>query len=84
MIIDRLGDLESLVPLIAEVRIERRNNPSCHSADKDLNGILKQIIDENFYQKDYEKITSQLLYDQVAYADVINTLISIMESRLFC
>lgn len=83
MIIDQLGDLESLVPLIAEVRIERRNNPSCHSSDKDLNAILAQIIDENFYRKDYEKITSQLLYDQVAYDDVILTLIRIIESRLF-
>ena len=83
MIIDQLGDLESLVPLIAEVRIERRNNPSCHSSDKDLNAILAQIIDENFYRKDYEKITSQLLYDQVGYDDVILTLIRIIESRLF-
>ena len=71
MIIDRLGSLESLIPLIAEVRTERHNNPSCHSANKDLNGILTQIMDENFYQKDYEKITSQLLYDPVAYDDVI-------------
>jgi len=84
MIIDRLGNLEALVPLIAEVRIERHNNPRCHSADKDLNAFLTQIIEENFYRRDYEKITSQLLYDQVAYDDVINTLISIMESRLFC
>lgn len=83
MIIDRLGNLESLVPLIAEVRIERHNNPSCPSANKDLNGILNQIIGKNFYQKDYENITSQLLYDQVAYADVILTLIRIIESRLF-
>jgi hypothetical protein len=83
MIIDRLGNLESLIPLIAEVRIERHNNPSCHSANKDLNGILTQIMDENFYQKDYEKITSQLLYDPVAYDDVILTIRRIIESRLF-
>lgn len=83
MIIDRLGNLESLVPLIAEVRIERHNNPSCHSADKDLNGILTKIIEEKFYRRDYEKITLQLLYDQVAYDDVVKTLRSIMESRLF-
>jgi len=84
MIIGRLGNLESLVPLIAEVRIERYNNPSCHSADKDLNGIITKIIDENFYRRDYEKITLQLLYDPVAYDEVIKTLRSIMESRLFC
>ncbi|MDZ5725942.1 MULTISPECIES: nucleotidyl transferase AbiEii/AbiGii toxin family protein [unclassified Acetobacterium] len=83
MIIDRLDDLESLVPLIAEVRIERHNNSSCHSADKDLNGILNQIIEEYFYRRDYEKITSQLLYDPVAYDDVILTLRKIIESRLF-
>ncbi|WP_373481901.1 hypothetical protein [Acetobacterium sp.] len=83
MIIDRLGNLESLIPLIAEVRIERHPNPSCHSADQNLNGILTKIIDENFYQKDYEKITSQLLYDPVAYDDVILALRRIIESRLF-
>ena len=83
MIINRLGNLEALIPLIAQVRIERHNNPSCHSANKDLNGILTQIMDENFYQKDYEKITSQLLYKPVAYDDVILTLRRIIESRLF-
>jgi len=83
MIIGRLGNLESLVPLIAEVRIERHNNPRCHSADKDLNDILTQIIEENFYRRDYEKITSKLLYEQVVYDDVIQTLRRIIESRLF-
>lgn len=83
MIIDRLGNLESLIPLIAEVRIERHNNPSCHSANQNLNGILTEIIAENFYQKDYQKITLQLLYDPVAYDDVIQTLRRIIESRLF-
>lgn len=84
MIIERLGNLESLVPLIAEVRMERYNNPSCHSADQDLSSILARIIEEDFYRRDYEKITLQLLYDPVSYEDVIKTLRSIMESRLFC
>lgn len=83
MIIGKLGALESIIPLIGEVRKERIKNPKCYSASADINKILTELIENGFYENDYKNITSKLLYDKVTYDDVIKSLQIIIESNIF-
>lgn len=85
MIIGKLGELESIIPLIGEVRKERIKNPKCYSAGKDINKILTELTENGFYENDYKNITSKLLYDKVTYTydDVIKNLRIIIESNIF-
>jgi len=54
MIIDKLGELESIIPLIGEVRKERIKNPKCYSAGEDINKILTELTENGFYENDPE------------------------------
>ena len=83
MITAKIGALESIIPLIDEVRNERINTPKCYSAGENINKILKEMIENEFYKNDYEKITSKLLYEQVTYDDVIRNLEIIIKSNIF-
>lgn len=71
--------------LIKEVREVRAQSSICFSAlpDVDVSGLLKEIIKENVYRKDYENLTIQLLEENISYDMAIEALKKLAESKFF-
>ncbi len=71
--------------LIKEVRKVRAQSSICFSAlpDVDVSGLLKEIIKENVYRKDYENLTIQLLEENISYDMAIEALKKLAESKFF-
>lgn len=67
------------------VRIERKNDKKCPSANDNVNfkALLNEIIEKDVYKSDYEKITSALLFEKLSYDDAIKALEQIVNSNLF-
>ena len=65
---------DSLKELISRVRNDRKNSKNNPSADSkyNINEMLKDIIDSDFFKPDYNNITSKLLYEEYSYEDAIN------------
>ena len=76
---------DKLKELVREVREDRKTNERCYTAqDKyDIPSILKQIIDEKIYYKDYKEITQKVLFDGTSYETSITALYKIIESGVF-
>ena len=66
-------NLNNLFTQIRELRSKINLCPSA-KPDVDIRIILNEIINTNYYQKDYENITTKLIFDDVQYEDVISTL----------
>ena len=77
---------ENLSKLIDDVRDDRmlsKNNPSAN-LKYNINEMIEEIIKNRFYEKDYNYITSKLLYEKYTYDDSINNGISkILNSKVF-
>ena len=76
---------DQLKVLVGEVREDRKTHPRCYTAqDKyDIPTILRQIIDERTYYKDYEDITSKVLFDGTTYETSITAIQTIIDSKIF-
>ncbi|MDF2592396.1 MAG: hypothetical protein K0S75_1862 [Clostridia bacterium] len=76
---------ENLTNLIEEVREVRSRNKMCLSAQDgcSVNSILSEIVEKDFYKKDYEEITSDLLFEDVNYNQVIDNLQQIINMEIF-
>lgn len=76
---------EKLKGLVKEVREDRKKNERCYTAQDnyDIPNVLKQIIDEKIYYKDYEQITKKVLFDETSYETSITALQKIIESGVF-
>lgn len=76
---------DKLKALVKEVREDRKAHERCYTAqDKyDIPSILKQIIDEKIYYKDYEEITKKVLFDGTSYETSITAIHKIIESGVF-
>ena len=57
----------------------------CNSAQDKYNiqNILNEIINTNYYKDDYEKITENLLIKKVNYETAINSIKLIVDSSIF-
>ena len=75
----------NLKTLISEVRKIRKSSPKCYSSKDGINipKLLKQIIDTEFYKKDYEQNTKKLLSKNVKYDEAIKVLEVIIKSGVF-
>lgn len=71
--------------LIKEVYEDRKPHDLCHSAKDgiDMNFLLQEIIDKAVYKKDYEDITSKMLFEEVSYDTAVNALQTIVDFKLF-
>ena len=76
---------DKLKALVKEVREDRKTHERCYTAqDKyDIPSILKQIIEERIYYKDYGEITQKVLFDGTTYETSITALHKIIESGVF-
>lgn len=76
----------NLTPLIQSVRKDRlklKNNVSA-KPEHNITAMLKEIISSKFYESDYKKLTSKLLYEDISYDVAIQTGINIVaDSQLF-
>lgn len=76
---------EGLRPLIDSVREDRKPNKTCVSAQDGANvpALLQEIIDKDFFKKDYDDSTEKLLIKPVHYDDALKSLSAVVDSRLF-
>lgn len=76
---------EDLKPLIISVRADRQKSKSCPSSSNDvnINHLLQEIIDTEFYKPDYLASTMQLLIRPVKYEEAVTGVTKIIESNLF-
>jgi len=76
---------KSFSDLINAVRLIRSSNKMCVSArnESDISQIIKDIIKNDTYKKDYNEITKDLLYEDIGYEEVLGTLIEITNSGIF-
>lgn len=76
---------ESLIQLINDVRELRKQNVKCLSAKDNVNPkeVLNEIIELDIYQEDYNDITKDLLFEDIEYSEVIETLKTINETDIF-
>lgn len=58
--------LKELVKKVREDRAKLKSNPSANQ-EYNINSLLSEIIDKRFYEKDYNKLTSNLLYEDIDY-----------------
>ena len=71
--------------LISQVREVRKSHSTCPSAQDgvSLQILLQKIVDEDFYKADYHQITELLLFERIAYAEVVVVFQKIIDSGYF-
>lgn len=86
-----LYDLYKLMPkitfdnefysLFEDVRLTRSRDSACPSAknDQNIKEIIGKIISEDYFKKDYNEVTTKLLFENVDYKTVKENLIKIYE-----
>lgn len=73
------------ISLVNEVRTIRSQNKMCPSSKQDVNvsEVLRLIIMNNIYMRDYIEITQDLLFEDVSYQDVLEALNVVAELGIF-
>ena len=76
---------DNLKALIKEVREDRKPGTKCYSAQDGVSvpNLLRQMIDTEFFKKDYEDSTEKLLSKPVTYEQAVKALETIIESGVF-
>lgn len=76
---------DNLKALIKEVREDRKPATKCYSAQDGVSvpNLLRQMIDTEFFKKDYEDSTEKLLSKPVIYEEAIKAIETIIASGVF-
>ena len=76
---------DNLKALIKEVREDRKLGIKCYSAQDGVSvpNLLRQMIDTEFFKKDYEDSTEKLLSKPVTYEEAIKAIEMIIASDVF-
>lgn len=76
---------DNLKALIKEVREDRKAGTKCFSAQDGVSvpTLLRQMIDTEFFKKDYEDSTEKLLSKPVTYEEAIKAIETIIASGVF-
>lgn len=53
------------------------------AAESSVPDILREVINNNVYKRDYEDVTMGLLFVQVSYDTVVQSLHKILDSKLW-
>ena len=67
------------------MREERKPGTKCYSAQEGVSvpKLLRQMVDTDFFKKDYEDSTEKLLSKPVPYEEAIKAVKAIIESGVF-
>lgn len=67
--------------LFNEVKVIRQNDSACPSAkdNQNINKIINFIIKEDYYKKDYNEVTTKLLFESIDYETIIASIIKILK-----
>ena len=78
-------DIEEVKRLFPEIQQLRSKIILCPSAKPniDIKNIISNIINSDYYAKDYKSVTSLLIYDDISYDNCIETLKNISEMIVF-
>jgi len=76
---------DTLKELALSVAEERRPHKMCLSVQngKNVNEILREVIDKKTYKEDYETITVPLLFEAVSYNTAVSALENILQNGIF-
>ena len=61
----------ALIDKVRKDRMQSKNNPSAQ-LEYSIHDMIKEIINTNFYESDYNNVTRKLLYEDLTYEDAIN------------
>lgn len=75
---------EEFRELVKAVRKARTSKENCPSAKDgvDVPKLIQAIIDESYFKSDYEELTLKILYEQIEYDVVIDSLRKFLEMDL--
>ena len=76
---------DTLKELALSVAEERRLHKMCLSVQngKNVNEILREVIDKKTYKEDYDTITVPLLFEAVSYNTAVSALENILQNGIF-
>ena len=76
---------KTLKELALSVAEERRPHKMCLSVrnGKNVNEILREVIDKKTYKEDYDTITVPLLFEAVSYNTAVSALENILQNGIF-
>ena len=82
MSVTKWRDLKGLV---SEVRRDRMTKKVCPSAQPSVSipKVLREIIETDYFRKDYEDVTASLLNEDVSYESAICAVKEIADDELF-
>ena len=76
-------DFKKFIKLVRADRIKSKNNPSAKE-QYNINELLKDIIETRFFEKDYNFLTTKLLYEEYSYdLAVINGIDKVRNLNIF-
>lgn len=64
------NDIKTLIIMVRNDRMKSKNNPSAQPQYV-INDLLKEIINNKFFERDYNDLTNKLLYEQYPYDKAI-------------
>lgn len=64
------NDIKTLIIMVRNDRMKSKNNPSAQPQYV-INNLLKEIINNKFFERDYNDLTNKLLYEQYPYDKAI-------------
>ena len=88
-------DIQKILPLInfddqfkkllQKVREIRCSLDICPSAKPEINinSLLKEICDKDFFKQDYENVTQFFIFDNIKYKETKKSLMKIIDSNIF-
>lgn len=79
------GVKEDFIKLVDEVRKHRSGLRICPSAQDnvDIPSVIMKFCDDDFYEQDYEAITSYFAADFVPYSEAIDQMRKLAQGNLF-
>lgn len=76
---------EDFIHLIQLVKNERKSSKMCYSLldNYSINELLLNIVNSNYFKKDYNELTTLMLYEKIEYNEVIKSIKKIIELDIF-
>lgn len=74
--------VKSILDLKDAVRIDRQGYKKCLSAQDGINlwAVLYEALNSDFYKKDYQEITQNILFESVTYEQCKQTILSFLNA----